>query len=154
MRRSVIIGFVGVAISLGLISEALAAPNVSVDDRVKKNDAIYIEARDCTSSPDYTAYVDIYITSVDGSSYSEYTDQGTDADPATPEGFNIVMPEIGNFRVRVICWHRFSPTSSATWYDETEEAVVTGLTDDEKKKCRKKRTKRARKRCLKRQRAD
>ena len=68
MRRSVIVGFVGVAISLGLISEALAAPNVSVDDRVKKNDAIYMEARDCTSGPDYTAYVDIYITSVDGSS--------------------------------------------------------------------------------------
>ncbi|MGH2692206.1 MAG: hypothetical protein ACRDHM_06850 [Actinomycetota bacterium] len=154
MRRRTIVGLVGVALSLALSSDALAAPNASVDDRVKHDEAMYVEARNCVSGSNYTAYVDIYITSADGSVYSEYTDQGTDADPATPEGFNITMRDIGTYTVRVVCRHQFSGGGSGTWYDETEDVVVTGLTDDERKKCRKKATRRARKRCLRRETAD
>ena len=154
MRRAAIVGLVGVAVSLGLISEALAAPNATVTDKVKASQQVVVAASNCTSESSYTAQVDIIVANPDGVSTSEYPEMPTDQDPATVERYEIPMQGPGIYGVRVICTHVFASGSRATWYDETEQVTVTGLTDDERKKCKKKKTKKARKRCLKRARAN
>jgi hypothetical protein len=97
--------------------------------------------------------VDIIVRQADGTVYSLRL-HATDNDPATPEAVNITMREVGTFTVQVRCRHEFNNGSRSTWFDETEETLVTGLTDDERKRCKKKRTAKARRRCLRRERAD
>lgn len=150
MRRRVMVGLVGVVLSVALSSEALAAPNASVSDKVKAGEYIRIEVQQCYHGQDYTAYVDITVLRGDGTVADEFS---APADPS----FNTLLvaaPDIGSYTVRVKCRHQFDATRSGTFWEETEPVVVTGLTSDEKKKCKKKRTARARRRCLKRERAD
>ncbi len=153
MRRRFSVGLVGALLSVALSSDALAAPNATVTDKVEKDEAISVIAANCVSGPNYTAYADITITRADGSDSREYSEQ-VDNDASTPEGFNIVMPDAGSFNVRVVCRHTFSNGTNGTWYDESEAVTVTGLTADEKKRCKNKRTSAARRRCLRRARAN
>lgn len=147
MRKLLVL--VGISLSLALTSEALAAPNATVSDRVKAGEFIRIESRNCSHGPDYTAYVDITILRGDGTVAHE------SSAPADQENIDLVpAPDIGSYTVRVKCRHQFNATTSDTFWEETEAVLVTGLTAKERRKCRNIVDPKRERRCLKRQAAD
>jgi hypothetical protein len=157
MRRVMTLSLVGVALSIALASEGLSAasaPNASVTDGIERGKEIHIRANNCTHGSDYTAYVDVTITRADGTVERELSQPSQATSPSTGTSIYIEMPNTGSYTVKVRCRHQFDGTRSGTWYEETEDLVVTGLTADERKKCKKKRTGSARRRCLRRERAD
>lgn len=158
MRRLSYVAVVGVALSVALASGGLSAasePNAGVeDDRVEKGDKLTLVTYNCKHGDDYTAYLDITITRADGTVERELSEPGT-ADGY--RGFFIEMPNVGSYKVRVVCRHQFDGSTSQTFYDETMDVEViepTGLTAAEKKKCNRIVSAKKRKACLRKQKAD
>ena len=160
VRRRSTVAVVGVALSVALASGGLSTasePNAGVlDDRIERGKQLVIVTYNCEHGTDYTAYLNITITRTDGTVEREMSQPGTEPGNGYA-GFFIEMPNVGSYKVRVICRHQFDGSTSKTFYDETMDVVVTEstkLTAAEKKKCKKKGTSAARKRCLKKERAD
>ena len=154
MRRIVVTALVGVALSLALISEALAAPYADVDDKVKKGQTVLIRATNCAHGEEYTAYFDVTITRADGTVETQVSYPSRTSSPATITLSTFPMQNMGSYKVRVVCRHEFGGGKSGILWDETEDVVVTGLTAKEKKKCKRIDSPVKSKRCLKKQRAD
>jgi len=154
MRRTVVTALVGAALSLALISEAMAAPNADVDDKVKKGEEVEIVTTNCAHGEDYTAYIDVTITRADGTVERQESYPSDTFKPIERSTNFFPMRNMGSYKVRVVCRHQFDANTSGTRWDETEDLVVTGVDAAEKKKCKKKKNKKARKRCLNRARAN
>ncbi len=151
MRRTKMTALIGVALSLALISEAMAAPNATVSNKVRKGGEVMIDATNCDHGEDWTAYIDVTITKPDGTVVAE---ESYPTDPVLGNTYLIPMPNAGPYKVRVVCRHQFDADTSGTWWDETEDLLVTEITAAERRRCNKKSTRRARKRCLRRAAAD
>jgi hypothetical protein len=154
MRRTVVTALVGAALSLALISEAMAAPNADVDDKVKKGEEVEIVTTNCAHGEDYTAYIDVTITRADGTVERQESYPSDTFKPIERSTNFFPMRNMGSYKVRVVCRHEFGGGKSGILWDETEDLVVTGVDAAEKKKCKKKATRKARKRCLSKAAAD
>ena len=163
MRRKFTAGLMGVVLSIGLASEALAAPNASATDRVKEDDGdgapdysetVEIVFTNCQSGPGYEASVVVTFP------FSKYHT------PADDDGTTVVshwMHESpGEYTVELSCDHYTAPPNGhfylRTTYTEEEVVIVeqrTGtLTAQEKKRCKRKPTPERRRRCRQKQAAD
>ena len=169
MRRTLAVTLVGISMSLGLVSEALASataePNVTVSStRVKLNEFLTVTVRNCKGGGndtvgDYTAKIWFEHTPPGGSSFTESRDPDeSDGVAEVPQGYGTP----GVWKLKVWCTHTWSTGSGQPWPDEefTIEVYKEGatstptLTDAERKRCHKIKNKKRRKRCLRRARAD
>lgn len=172
MRRTLAVALVGVALSVALVSEALAdatEPNVTAPAKVKKDEPFSITVRNCQSggggyyTEPYTAYILEQGTRPDGTTYeSEHT--------VYPYGDTVLVTklnQVGTWIIKFICEHRSSGGNSTAWeetitieVEPASEPVPTvnepgpTLTQEEKQNCNKKKTRKKRKRCRAREAAD
>ncbi|MGH2692207.1 MAG: hypothetical protein ACRDHM_06855 [Actinomycetota bacterium] len=158
MRSTVKVALVGICVAVALVSESLAAgsePNVTAPASVEKGEAFKITIRNCQSGSNYSAYITWSYTKPDGTEV-DAADVGPDADGTTD--LPVSLDAIGYWIHRFTCEHRFSGGDPAVFWQEGAVIEVQKptptLTDQERKKCKKKRTRAARRRCLRRERAD
>lgn len=152
MRRTTTLVGVGMVLTLALALEGLAAataPKASVTDTIKKDESITITATDCESGTNYDAYVDVHVYRPDWTAYSGVY---READVSGTTTITIQITEVGTFSVTVECIHVFDNGNKGSWYLEAETVTVTGtatITEAERQKCKNKKTRKARRKCLK-----
>jgi hypothetical protein len=158
MRKTLTIALVGVGLSLALASDGLADaadPNVSAPATVEENKILTVAVGNCSSGTGYQAILTPRWIRPDGQA-DDYP--GGPGDGVTELEYRLTPA--GQWRLEMTCWHVFDDGTWKKFWEESVDidvlkAASTGtLTKAEKKKCKKKETRKARKRCLKKQRAD
>lgn len=167
MRRTMTAALLGAGISFVFLAEGLSAssaPNVTGPTNVKKGENFIITVRNCQSGTSsvgqYSAVIKQEATAPDG--FKAYGTFAVDeSDGVTEHQTQRNIP--GTWKELWWCEHTWNGGSGRPWPAEeltievsNEEAPkpTPTITDAERKKCDKKKTKKARRRCLKAARAD
>jgi hypothetical protein len=158
VRRTMTLALVGVALTIALAAQGLAAtaPNVFAPATIKEDVSFDVIVSNCSSQFGYTAMIIETITLPNGSPSPDSGEHVADADGETDIRTTLESPGLWTFDYT--CRQTSSSGNVDSWGPEriTVTALKAGgtLTAAERKKCSKKPTAAARRKCKAREKAD